>query len=373
MKRIFIADVHAGGGWIGKPITGDVDFYLEQVLEAVDAHGVEEVFAAGDILDRQRNRAAPVHSLLRFLDGLRDRSVRLHFIQGQHDFDDPPWLASHEAAWHLNHCHTTSEPRVVGLDFLPAGELQETLKTLPANCPILMAHQAWAQWMGSVTNPQGDFNELPAHLSHLYSGDLHQAICKKYRGAGGQPVDCCSSGAASMQAINEPEEHYYALLDGLGPFELVKVKSRLVLRDALFSEDDIGRFMATIGRTLEAALAQAAYYPEAVRLPILEVTYSHSLPDVTRRVGAVLAGKAHLFWKELPPPEKTRAARSVAAVGGRAITPLDVLPDELSRQDEPDAYALVEQLLTAPDPEQVFAAWRQAMMDKLAKAIGGAA
>lgn len=367
---VILADAHLqDGAWASKPIRGDAKFGFRQAISYAVKRGIKDVIGAGDLIDQQRNRSSPITFLQQQLDRLAQLGGRFHYVQGQHDFDDPPWLSGCRAADHLHKRSVEINGlSFYGLDFQVQGRLQEELDAIPAGTDVLVAHQVWGDWMGSVALPQGSFSDVPT-AAVLVSGDLHQRRDEQHRGKDGQPLRTLSPGATCKQAINEPAEHYFVVLRDDGSFVHRKLRSRVALESPVLNRpEDVDQFVAELDRLLEEAADEAAVrrLPEALRKPLLRVTYSHRLGDAERRIAKRLDGRAHLFPTELPPPEKleTRpaAAVAVAAADDAPVTPLTELDAEVDPAAQPEAHRLLARLLQAADPRRELAAWRAEFM-----------
>ncbi|MCI0421485.1 MAG: metallophosphoesterase [Acidobacteria bacterium] len=364
-EAALFADSHLQrSAWSGSSIRDDSKFALQQIIDWCVRYKPTYLIGAGDLIDRQTNRSEPIHFFQQQLDRLQEARVKFAFIQGQHDADDPPWLAGHRWAIHL---HKDSimigDMDVYGLDYQPAGKLREALEEIPEGCcDLLIAHQGWGEWMGEATLPQADFADLPGHVKRVFSGDLHQYMLRKHKGKEGQTVVCCSPGSTCMQAIDESPDKFFVTMDEEGAFKQQKLRSRVMLDwPGLLRKDDLERFMSEIEAALATATQQGAAQdlPEELLTPLIRVTYSHKLEDCVRRVEKVVGRRAYLFFKELPPEEKTvKPDQKAQPVKGVAVTPLTALPKEVDQGKEPEVFDLVSRLLTAGDQKMELAKWR---------------
>lgn len=128
LLAIVFADAHVADRiWAHRPIQGDAFYSVEQILHLAQDHGCPWVIGCGDLLDSRTNRSRPIQFWSQMLDRFAREAVRFGFLQGNHEYDDPPWL-SHRHATHL-HGRTLrlGDVRLYGLDYLPAGRLQEAL------------------------------------------------------------------------------------------------------------------------------------------------------------------------------------------------------------------------------------------------------
>lgn len=368
MSRIlFFADAHL------RDRRGDEQYALQQIVDKAIALEVGLVVAAGDLLDRQTNRAGPIAFFYSQLDRLEKAGVEFVYIEGQHDKDDPPWLSGHRWARHLHrttlNCGSFT---LYGLNWLPHGQLQDELSEIPRDVNLLVAHQVWDEWMGSITSPQGSFSHIPEQVSRVVTGDYHQYKLESYRNAGGVKMTVCSPGATTQQRNDEPDRHYCVLLHADGTFKPHELKSRVFLdSDVLNRPEDVERFVSRLDGALGVAYQKAASadMPEELLKPRMRVTYSSTMPDTVRRIEKLVGDRAYLSFKELPPPERVLAPTAAARSGAAAVTPLSLLADEIDPGESPDEYALAERLLGAEDKELELARWWSEFMGDTRKEV----
>lgn len=345
---------------------GDEAFALQQIADAAVRRGVKCVVAAGDLLDKQANRARAVVSWSRFVEHLEQHGIEFFFIEGQHEADTVAWLGVHRWATCLHqHVAKLGPYTAYGLSFQTAGRLQEELARIPSTCDLLIAHQTWADWMGDITSPQGAFCEVPGHIKAVFTGDLHQRKLESVKNAAGRNMLVCSPGATVAQKIDEPHDNYYVLMTADGTFEFKKLRSRPFIDWPVMNRpEDLNAFASLI----EAELAKAAQravaqeLPEYMAKPLLRYTFSSRLEDAKRRVERLVAGRVFLFERELPPEEKVEAwreRRPATTAAGAALTPLNVLPEVVDRDERPAVFELASRLLQPGDYKSAFQAWCQ--------------
>lgn len=364
---LFFADSHL------REDRGDSKYALRQIIDYAIKNKVGAVVGAGDLIDRQKNRSAPIAFFFSQLDRLEEREIPFYYIQGQHDFDDPPWLSGHRRSEHLHDREVICDDAILyGLDCLPEGELQRYLDTIPDNYSevgILVAHQVWGDWMGSVTVPQGTFSQIPV-FNTAVTGDYHKIMTAKTLGKNGQPLTVYSPGATCMQKINEPHEHSF-LVRSKGQFRRIKLNSRPFIDwPLLLTPEQLDVFAEDFERVLADAAHNSAEacLPEPLQTPFLRVTYSYRLPDTVRRVEKLVRGRAHLFWKELPPEEKTATAVAVGAIDYDVeITPLSELSSCVDKDSDPEVFSLLSAMLTVSDKELAFSTWKTKFLEDSAQ------
>lgn len=370
---VLFADSHLQeGAWSGQAIRGDALFALAQIVDYAVRHRVNCVVGAGDLIDKQRNRALPITAFHRQLDRLARAAIPFYYLQGQHDYDDPPWLSGHH---HAVHAHgrefAVGDLTAYGLDFQAHGTLQAALDEIPAGTDLLFAHQVWGDWMGTITLPQGNFADIPV-VSAVVTGDYHQVVAQETHGKDGQALTVYSPGATCLQKIDEPPLHYFLTLRDDGTFAFRRLKSRVVLESPVLNRpEDLDQFLAGLEEELTVATQKAAALdlPPELLTPLLRVSYSYRLSDASRRIERAVARRAHLFETELAPeakraPARVRGAAVADPAGDEApVTLLTELAKVLDPADDSEAHDLMARLLEASDPRQALAAWRSEFME----------
>jgi len=359
--------------WASSKIQGDSMYSLEQIFSYAIRNKAKAVVGAGDLIDKQRNRAGPINYFHTQIDRLEEAGVPFWFIEGQHDMDDPPWLSGHRWAKHMHKEEVQlGNFKLYGLNYLAFGELQEALDNVPDDTDMLVCHQTWGDWMGDIASPQGDFSQVPV-VKLLFSGDFHKFVLEKAKGKDGQKIIVCSPGSTCMQEINEPPEKYFIAFMDDGTFQRVKLKTRRMIDWPVMNRpEELNAFPEQIEGELASAAQKAAglELPDNLTTPLLRVTYSNRLEDAVRRVEKVVAGRAHLFFKELPPEEKLAKMSIAKKEKGEAVTPLTELPKEVDQEKEPDVFSVVQRLLTTAqaggNPKDELLKWRSEYLEDAA-------
>lgn len=336
----------------------DEPYALKQITDIAIANKVEAVIGAGDLIDRQTNRAEPISVFMREIDRLEKAKIPFWYTQGQHDWDNPPWLSAHRWAKHLHKQTVELGPFVVyGLDWLPYGELQNELAKIPEECNLLVAHQVWGDWMGDVAAPQGSFAQIPGQIATLITGDLHKNIVERHKNAGGETLLTISTGATTQQKIDEPSEHFCCLLgtDSKGKIrpDMRKLRSRPFYEEMLNTAQELDNFVAHVPQLLAELVAANDDLPDNVRNPTICIRYGHKIPDAVGRIEKAVGDRAFLNFKPIMPEEKLAQARErKLAVRGAAVTPLAMLPRRVNKDKQPLTYACAERLLRAQESGQ---------------------
>lgn len=350
---------------------GDEQYAIRQIVRAAKKYKVQNVWLTGDGIDKQSNRSAVAHFMFRqLLDPLREAKIKFFFLQGQHDWDDPAWPLAHEWAVHAHQQELPLGPYMAyGLDFQHFGVLQEELSKVPDGCNLLLAHQAWGEWMRFDDVPQGDFAQVPGHMQIVISGDLHQKVQeKKHKNKDGDKILTISPGATCAQKMDEPHEHFYILVRQDGMFEFKLLQSRAFIDwDVMTTKGEVDDFVENFEAHYQIAMQKAAAgnYPAEMMKPYLHVTYSHKLgAEVVRRVNKVVSDRAFINFRENPPEEKAgNKGKPDKKVKGEAVTPLTELAKEVSKEEKPEVFELTSRLLQASSFPEEFARWRAEQME----------
>jgi hypothetical protein len=364
---IIFGDSHlADRAWKDRPIEGDSYFSLDQITHAAVAMDVVAVIGAGDLIDKQLNRARPIGRFNDAMDRLEKSQIPFYFIQGQHEMmTDRPWASVHHWPTHLsNRRYKIGQFMVWGLDWTQPPLLQIALGTIPGDTDVGIFHQVWEEWMG-VGNPEGKFTEIGS-VKLGFSGDLHKTKRTVTVGRDGQPLEMYSPGSTSMQSIDEPTKKHYLVLRGDGTVvpKVLKTRPHLEL-GVLATSEEVDSLVERLPGMINATWDTTTTFPEEVRAPTIRVSYPHFLCDVERRFRAAIGDRGHLFAKELPPDKiETSGDDSVSIARvqarGQAMTLDSMLAGFLDNRDLSGLYTPSNRLLNAPD----IAAELRAMRDE---------
>lgn len=372
---VLVADTHLQErNWSHRPMEGDSYYSFEQVITyAIDRN--LPVIGAGDLIDRNLNRSGPIVFLSEQLRRLRDAGLPFFYIQGQHELADVPWLElGGDNVRHLHNSWTIIDGvKIFGIDYQPAGKLQECLGNIPSNTDLVIMHQVWSDHMGSIANPQGSMSEIP-FVQMVFTGDFHETHVQTIRNKQGEPMIAVSPGSTSMQSVSEPpDKHFFVLqLDdkkklGVRPINLL-TRPFIDWDETLRSPDQMDRFLDKVEDEVQQRVAaflsccpqdvEGAHNPtdEHMSEPILRVEYSHMLERGAARIKAAvdrIPYPVHLFLKERPPEKpdvverKTRRRKE----GETAATTMSaMLPQFLEDQELSHLGADVQRLLDAAEP-----------------------
>lgn len=357
---VFCADLHLDdGAWTTRPaIYGDAYYSFSQIVDYCVANKLPLILG-GDVLERKSNLSRPVQKLCEQLSVMQEARVPVYYIQGNHEYDrNAPWLSVHPWPVHLHKLslpfYTITDKRieVYGLDWLPRGEIQEAFKEVPAGTDVLITHQVWQDFMGSVGRTECALPDV--HNTQLVlSGDFHVTKTVNGINADGKKIEMLSPGSTCMQDMGEAADKYFFVVGrndagGIG-YEQIKLKTRQLLKHVVDTQEQLdelcsGKLIEEIQFTIRSG--KALDLPEHIQKPLVRVKFAKNIPDAYLRVVTMVGERAHLFCEALATKDKSKSATSPAA---QEKTNLLLVVAELLRGDDA-AYKIAESLLKSTDP-----------------------
>jgi len=321
----------------GRDISGDSYYSLKQIVDHAIEHEVQAVVGAGDLIDKTINNSDPIVFLNQQLDRLQKKEIRCLYVQGQHEMQDRPWLSGHAWPEHMSGLQVTIDTVCMfGLDFHHSPQLQIALNAIPEGTHLLVAHQVWGEFMGSVAAPQGGMSDVPM-VGTVFTGDYHVRKEIETRGKDGQKLRVISPGSTCMQSIDEPWKKFFYVVYDDYTWKKVRLKTRHRVDWHVSAAADVDNLLQTVDTELTRIADETAGYDERVRKPIYWVEYPHKLGEHRGRIVKAIGDRAFIFWKEVPPepPPEVVARRKEAQAKGerRAATLLTELPGYLQQAE----------------------------------------
>lgn len=359
MSILFFADSHLQeSAWTTRAVAGDAAFALEQIVTHAVTKKVSAVVGAGDLIDKQRNRAYPIREFFRQLDRLRDANIPFYFIQGQHDRDNPTWLSAHAHATHLHGRHIMIDGvTIYGMDWQPADRIHDEFAQIPVDTDILVSHQVWGEFMGGITTPEANFSDVP-HVSTIFTGDLHVHKVFHTTGKTGQPLTVYSPGSTCRQSIDEQPDKYF-MIHADEHWMVGELKVRPTLDDVEITDDPtLDKYLSELPARIEQLAAESEHLPPHIRRPYLRVKYNAELHDAARRLEAACVDKVHLFLKETP-KAKERLVVSAPTTNVEVLTPTSLLRLAVDPEEDPRLFSVVSRFLAATNVDAELEALRQ--------------
>lgn len=324
-------------------------FIVGSCVRAPDLGGIRPpwLIVAGDLTDTARPPSEVVDTLTEMLDDLEEHGTDFGFIQGQHDMADPPWPTVHRHAQHLSHKTTVLQSaqgkqiKAFAMDWQVKPDLQhDLLNEIPEDCEILICHQVWDNFMGTVAECEGSFSDIPGHIKLLITGDYHKTVAEVYPNKDGNQMLVLSPGSTHMRSIDEEAlKSYFVLWDDFS-FDRVYLPTRPVIRPELLLDDDaLTKF---IGR-LDDEFAKLPVTPQLK--PLVHVHYSLDIENAASRLRRAVGEKGHLFLHELAGEEDeelviAKEERRRRRAGGL----LGCLPLVVDSDKEPELFADLNRL-----------------------------
>lgn len=373
---VLFADSHLQErSWSHRPMQNDSYYSFEQIVTYAIKNNLP-MFGAGDLIDRNLNRSGPIVFLSEQLQRLKEAGINLYFTQGQHEMADVPWfdLGGNNVV-HLHGKYVMVDGvKIFGLDYQPAGRLQEELeRTVPCNADVLIAHQVWSDFMGSVANPQGGMHDV-SFVKMVFTGDFHETHVIKARNKQGHEMTVISPGSGCLQSVSEPADKYFFVLqkddDGALSVRKVNLLTRPFLDwdEIIQSPAQMDRFIENIDTEVQQRVDafmsccpqddEGGHHPTAEHIsePIVRVEYSHRLERGAARIKAAvdrIPYPVHLFLKERPsekPEVVERKSRRRSEGETAAQTMGTFLPRFLEDNDLSHLGADAQRLLDAAEP-----------------------
>lgn len=361
-KVLVTSDLHLSEKiWKHRPIERDSYYSWEQIVDIALYEQCSDIILAGDILDKQTNTSNPLHSLLLGLNRLTDAGVSIHYNQGQHEYQLSPWMDLHRNARHFDsvELHQIGGLSWCGSDYCQADRLNAFLQSESVlQADVLVCHQVWLEFMGEECKPQGSFADVPANVRYLITGDYHDNICQKF----GSLV-VLSPGSTHLRSISEPEDKYVFILDIEA--NSVKVSTReLYTRRKIEIDATKDANLAKVLQQVESGLERAISYAEEVELdeylkmPLLRLIYKQEDADLAIQIEKAVAGKAHLFYKQVKGENKSDEPSLTEHMDASdRVTLLGCLDHYVDSKEKPEVYQLAHKLLESKDPDQALLQW----------------
>lgn len=365
MKLLVTSDLHLSDRiWRHRPIEGDSYHSWAQIVNLAIAQHVDGVILAGDILDKQQNLSVPIQHLLAGLAQLRDACIPVYFNQGQHEYQQSPWMdLDPETRWlHHDDLVTPEGWRIAGCDYQNADNLQAFLRSPRAlAADILVCHQVWKDFMGEHGKPQGEFADIPANVKILITGDYHEHICQNFGS-----LTVLSPGSTHMRSISEPENHEVFLLelgtkDTKPKIQSLPLYTRPCIRLDTKSLPDFKALKKHTNTLLEGAASYAQQHdlPPAVRLPLVRLSHRTDEDELVRQFADEFRDRGHLFFRQVTSPTADEPSVIDYLDASDRVSLINCLDQFVDPQTQPLTHSLAVALLQSPDPEQTLHRWIQ--------------
>jgi len=264
VKALFTADWHLKASdriWESVPnLRGDLPFILDQLSDFIVHEGIEEVYLLGDIFDKPVPTSWAVDQLLRFCRQCNNTGI--YFVQGQHDYSNPPWLEVLGAGKHIDSCRAFNAENGYGLDLVYS---QDKL-SVPADVDTLLTHQCWTEFMGEY----GFVTASLLPVNTVISGDFHFAKCLKL-----ENMTIYSIGILVPRRVNEISAPSVLIYDnGDYHFHRDFQAREMVVLEYSGDEESHNRI---IERLKELSDTNYDYLPVELRTPLVVIYHSRDV------------------------------------------------------------------------------------------------
>lgn len=307
--------------WASKPgLRGDSYFALQQLVDFAVEEDVP-LIGAGDLVDDRHPSSSTVGVVRDALMRLQKAKQKLYYVQGNHEWCDPPWLSvvSHGA----EHIHRQQVVDIkgftlAGLDFMPPATMQQLAASEKElfDADILVCHQAWKELLG--------FSELSLSIlptvETIITGDHHEHCTFEMEAADGRMVRVYSPGSMCMQSIDEePTKKFWVLHDD-GSMTSRTLKTRkLLIPDPVESEDDLIDLLSQLGEQLDAAWDRGSDLPTDIRKPMLFIVLSGSVPAAHSKIVEAVGDRAFVFTRLESKTTEESQPGDVSPVASRSL------------------------------------------------------
>ena len=352
---VFCADLHLeDGAWRSRPgIYGDAYYSFEQIVDYCIAHKLPLVMG-GDILESKQNLARPIAKLCAGLTRMQEEALDVFYIQGNHEFDrNAPWLSIHPWTTHINgrsfRVGSMGDILVHGLDWLPKGEIQEALKTVPEDTDILITHQVWKDFMGEIGRTECELTDVH-HVQTVLAGDFHVTKIAEGVNAQGQPIRMLSPGSTAMQDMSESPDKFFFVIGRDGDkieFQPVQLKTRRFLSYTVKDAETLDQLCA--GQLTKDISELPNDLPPGIDKPLVRIRFDKRLPDAFLRLTTAVSYFAHIACEAITEKSNTRNSGTRETAKNDLISAVaDLLGDTT------EAYKLAAALLNSVDPLKEF-------------------
>lgn len=372
LKLLVTSDLHLSPRiWRHREILHDSYFAWEVIVDAAITERVDALVLAGDILDKQANPSEVIVYLLQGLNRLREENIPVLYVQGQHEFQEKPWMSLGESSkngviWMHDRELKLNGWSLVGSDFRVKAEFQEFLQgDLAKSADILICHQVWDDFMGSVAVTQGSFKDVPDNVQLLITGDYH-VHCIRHR----RDMQVLSPGSTHLRSVSEPTDKAIFLVEmvpGGRPMlaELELPTRKFISLDLLSITDEEVSQAETIAATRELLMerlqaaeqeAVADELPEQLLKPIVYFKYYRSAAELVNQLSRYVEDRAHVFYRAIA--EDVSPLPATAREHTSASTSLMAkLPEYFDPTEDKERFRLAVGLLNADDPLLYLETW----------------
>lgn len=359
-KVLVTSDLHLSEKiWSSFPILGDSYFSWHQIVQLAIENDCEAIILAGDILDKQKNVSASVYNLISGLRKLSEAGITIYFNQGQHEYQTIPWMELHEKCIHLDgkQVYSLGDHKLSGIDYSPSSDLMAFFSSQVARqSDILVMHQVWEDFMGTICASQAKFFDLPANVQLLITGDLHKNIIEP----SGDYLTVISPGSTHLRSISEPEDKFVFLLEVTGDIEIetLPLRTRRKIVYELHPDVPLHDVREDLDKLIsEAEAYSAAYLNDDLAKPLIRLIYPSDSPESVSVAESIIKDRAHIFNK----PKKKELEEALNFENNNETSNrfdlYSCLNSYVDREQSPSTHELASLLISSTSPEEAISSW----------------
>jgi len=329
-----------------RAIVGDAYYALglitRELLNLREQHPDETIVFVipGDIFDSTTPDPYTEKIFKDNINVLRLQKIHVLTIQGNHEYH-----AKTARATLFDTVPLSDTPLIIdgvkfcGIDFTASTEeLHEKVSVIP-ECDYLAMHTSFRHLLGFEDKWQIEKDDIPGHIKNVLVGDIH----KQSRVTNEEGVHIVSPGSTHPRDVAEINGghgvYVFSHEAGITTGEWHNVEPRKFYIASVMDENDLARL-----RNLEVTQTSASGLPSVIILTVVNDLYKQAVV-IAEGKGVLVVSKGAL--RPMMPDEQVAVQTE--------IPPLPAcLPMVLNAKQEPEPFALLEQLLTTGDPEAVL-------------------
>ena len=231
---LLLADLHIrpnGVIYRNKPFpSGDIQYALDQITQYIEKHSPSAVILLGDVFDTPVNTSSAISIASKMKDW-----PNVFFVQGQHDFSEPPWLETLHIGTHLRGYREIDGLLFYGLDWISTDAQFYSIVAQLDSCDVFATHQVWGDFIPGSRIYLSRIQD--ASFRFLVSGDYHKPILTQINN-----YTFLSPGPPAVNSAAEDFESYVWFFDGTG-FQSFPLKKRSVYRLSFSSVEEAETFL----------------------------------------------------------------------------------------------------------------------------------
>lgn len=329
-----------------RSIAGDAYYAMgmitKEILQIKEEAGDEEVILlkAGDIFDTTTPDPHTEEILKMNMEVLLLKGIKIFSIQGNHEYHAKTARATLFGTTPLSAVPIKIDGvSFCGIDYTASSaELHEKVSMIPP-CDYLVMHTPFRHLLGFADKYQIEASDIPAHIKNVIVGDIH----KQHLLTNDQGVHILSPGSSHPRKIPEISEGHGLYVhkheEGIKSGRYVNVTPREFYAVNIETQAALDNF-----KHMDVTWADRNLQPVII-LQVMGEFYKQAVA-IGEQKGALVVSKEIL---------KIDESISIESISDAKIPTLEeALPKVVQKKQEPEVFALLEQLLTTKDPESVM-------------------